>query len=127
MIDESILVVDDEEVIRDVCTQILAEEGYDVTTASTGKQALHLVSSKRFDAVITDIMMPDMSGLDLLEIIKKAGMDISTIVITGLGTFDMATQADRLGAREFVVKPFTPAELKEAVAKALDKRKLEIR
>ncbi len=127
MIDESILVVDDEEVIREVCTQILEGEGYKVTTASTGKQAIHLVGSRHFDAVITDIMMPDMSGLDLLEIIKKAGMDISTIVITGLGTFDMATQSDRLGAREFVVKPFTPSELKEAVAKALDKRKLGIK
>ncbi len=127
MIDESILVVDDEEVIRDVCAQILAAEGYKVTTASTGKQALHLVNTNRFDAVITDIMMPDMSGLELLEVIKKSGMDVSTIVITGLGTFDMATQSDRLGAREFVVKPFTPAELREAVAKALDKRKLEIK
>ncbi|MHB8859262.1 MAG: response regulator [Thermoleophilia bacterium] len=119
---ENVLVVDDEEVIRDVCEQILAGEGYNVTTASSGKEALHLVGENSFDAVITDIMMPDMSGLELLEVIKSTSMDISAVVITGLGTFDMATQSDRLGAREFVVKPFTPDELSAAVRKALGGR-----
>lgn len=122
MSDETVLVVDDEEVIRDVCSQILAAEGYEVTTAASGKEALHLFSEHVYDAVVTDIMMPDMSGLELLEVIKSTNMDVSTVVITGLGTFDMATQSDRLGAREFVVKPFTPDELSEAVRKALAKR-----
>lgn len=116
---EKILVVDDEEVIRDVCSQILQGEGYQVETAASGMEALRLVSDSAFDAVITDIMMPDMSGLELLEIIKQTSLDISPIVITGLGTFEMATQSDRLGAREFVVKPFTPDELANAVRKAL--------
>lgn len=122
---ENLLVVDDEEVIRDVCAQILEAEGYKVTTASSGKEALHLMSENKFDAVVTDIMMPDMSGLDLLEVIRSTNMDISSVVITGLGTFDMATQSDRLGAREFVVKPFTPDELSRAVRKALAERKLQ--
>lgn len=121
MSEEKVLVVDDEEVIRDVCEQILSGEGYLVTTAASGKEALHLVSEKDFDAVVTDIMMPDMSGLELLEVIKSTSMDVSAVVITGLGTFDMATQSDRLGAREFVVKPFTPDELSLAVRKALGK------
>lgn len=124
MTEENVLVVDDEAVIRDVCEQILESEGYTVTTAASGKEALHLVSEHKYDAVVTDIMMPDMSGLELLEVIKRTSMDVSTIVITGLGTFDMATQSDRLGAREFVVKPFTPDELSEAVRKALRKRKI---
>ena len=119
MSDEKVLVVDDEEVIRDVCEQILSGEGYTVTTASSGKEALHLFSENGFDAVVTDIMMPDMSGLELLEVIRSTSMDVSAVVITGLGTFDMATQSDRLGAREFVVKPFTPDELSMAVRKAL--------
>ncbi|MHB1325739.1 MAG: response regulator [Thermoleophilia bacterium] len=119
---ENVLVVDDEAVIRDVCKQILTNEGYSVTTAASGKEALRLVSENDFDAVVTDIMMPDMSGLELLEVIKSTSLDLSTIVITGLGTFDMATQSDRLGAREFVVKPFTPDELCQAVQKALKKR-----
>lgn len=117
---EQILIVDDEEVIRDVCLQILRDDGYRVMAASSGMEALRLVSEQVFDAVITDIMMPDMSGLELLEIIKRTSLDISSIVITGLGTFEMATQSDRLGAREFVVKPFTPDELSNAVRKALD-------
>ncbi|GBE58168.1 response regulator SaeR [bacterium BMS3Abin01] len=116
-----VLVVDDEEVIRDVCAQILVAEGYEVTTARNGKEALREVSEKNFDVVVTDIMMPDMSGLELLEVIKSTSMDVCTVVITGLGTFDMATQSDRLGAREFVVKPFTPDELSAAVGKALSK------
>ncbi len=117
--EENVLVVDDEEVIRDVCAEILAGEGYLVTTASTGQEALHLVSENSYDAVVTDIMMPDMSGLDLLEVIRSTSIDVTAIVITGLGTFDMATKSDRLGAREFVVKPFTPLELSRAVSKAL--------
>ncbi len=119
----NVLVVDDEEVIRDVCTQILEAEGYQVTTASNGREALHRVSEKQFDVVVTDIMMPDMSGLELLEVLKSTNLDLCTVVITGLGTFDMATQSDRLGAREFVVKPFTPDELSRAVGKALSKRR----
>ena len=119
---EKVLVVDDEEVIRDVCAQILTNEGYEVATASSGKQALRMVSEITYDAVVTDIMMPDMSGLELLEILRSTNLDVCMIVITGLGTFDMATQSDRLGAREFVVKPFTPDELSEAVRKALGKR-----
>lgn len=122
MSDQNVLVVDDEEVIRDVCSQILTGDGYSVTTAASGKEALHLVSENNYDAVVTDIMMPDMSGLELLEVIKSTNLDVSTVVITGLGTFDMATQSDRLGAREFVVKPFTPDELCGAVRKALKRR-----
>lgn len=120
MAGEMILVVDDENVIRDVCTQILRDEGYRVMSASSGMEALRLVSEHVFDAVITDIMMPEMSGLELLEVIKRTSLDIKPIVITGLGTFEMATQSDRLGAKEFVVKPFTPDELSTAVRKALD-------
>lgn len=116
---EKILVVDDEEVIRDVCSQILENLGYLVVTAGSGREALKLVSEDIFDVVVTDIMMPDMSGLELLEVIKRTSLDIHPVVITGLGTFEMATQADRLGAREFVVKPFTPDELAEAVRKAM--------
>lgn len=119
---EKILVVDDEEVIRDVCSQILENLGYLVVTAGSGREALKLVSEDIFDVVITDIMMPDMSGLELLEVIKRTSLDIRPVVITGLGTFEMATQADRLGASEFVVKPFTPNELAEAVGKALGNR-----
>jgi DNA-binding NtrC family response regulator len=118
-----VLVVDDEEVIRDVCMQILEAEGYRVTTASNGREALHQVSVNQFDIVVTDIMMPDMSGLELLEVIKSTSLNVCTVVITGLGTFDMATQSDRLGASEFVVKPFTPDELSRAVGKALEKRR----
>ncbi|RJQ43624.1 MAG: response regulator [Gaiellales bacterium] len=116
-----VLVVDDEEVIRDVCSQILENEGYEVVTAASGMEALRLVSSgdEHFDVVVTDIMMPDMSGLELLEVIRRTSLDINPVVITGLGTFEMATQSDRLGAKEFVVKPFTPDELSEAVRKAV--------
>ncbi|MHB0866881.1 MAG: response regulator [Thermoleophilia bacterium] len=122
MTEQNVLVVDDEDVIRDVCFQILTADGYAVTTAASGKEALHLVSEHVYDAVVTDIMMPDMSGLELLEVIRSTNMNMRTVVITGLGTFDMATQSDRLGAREFVVKPFTPDELSEAVRKALARR-----
>ena len=104
---------------REVCAQILIAEGYTVTTAASGKEAVELVKKHVFDAVVTDIMMPDMSGLELLEIVNKGNEEVCTVVITGLGTYEMATQSGRLGAREFVVKPFTPDELSEALSKAL--------
>lgn len=119
MLKKNVLVVDDEEIIRNVCRQILEGEGYEVETACSGKEALHEVGETDFDVLVTDIMMPDMTGLELLEVIKSTSLNISVVIITGVGTFDMATQADRLGAREFVVKPFTPDELSVAVRKAL--------
>ena len=124
MSEENVLVVDDEAVIRDVCEQILEERGLrvTVTTAASGKEALHLVSEHSYDAVVTDIRCRTCPVWKLLEVIKRTSMDVSTVVITGLGTFDMATQSDRLGAKEFVVKPFTPDELSDAVRKALRKR-----
>lgn len=116
---QNILVVDDEEVIRDICTQILNAEGYTVSCASSGREALGLFKDNHYDAVVTDIMMPDMSGLELLEAMRNTNAVPRSVVITGLGTFEMATLSDRLGAREFVVKPFTPDELVGAVRKAL--------
>ena len=116
---KNVLIVDDEEVIRDVCVQILSAEGYEVSTAASCEEALRLISEHVYDAMVTDIMMPEMSGLELLEILRSSNLDMRTVVITGLGTFDMATQTDRLGAREFLVKPFTPEELSEAVRKAM--------
>lgn len=122
MTDDKILVVDDEEVIRDVCVQILEADGRNVTTASSAAEALRLCSGNDYDLVVTDIMMPDMSGLELLEAIAVENQGLGAVVITGLGTFEMATRSDRLGAREFVVKPFTPDELSQAVQKALKEK-----
>lgn len=122
MNDDKILVVDDEEVIRDVCVQILEADGRNVTTAASAAEALRLCSGNDYDLVVTDIMMPDMSGLELLEAIAAEKQGLGAVVITGLGTFEMATRSDRLGAREFVVKPFTPDELSQAVQKALKEK-----
>lgn len=120
--DERVLIVDDEEVIRDVCAQILEAEGCRVMTAATVSEALRLVDENSFDAVVTDIMMPDMSGLELLEAIAGRDGAMGTVVITGLGTSEMAGRSESLGAGQFVVKPFTPDELSEAVRRALQER-----
>lgn len=120
--DERVLIVDDEEVIRDVCAQILEAEGCRVTTAATASEALRLVDENSFDAVVTDIMMPDMSGLELLQAITGRDSAMGTVVITGLGTAEMAGRSESLGAGQFVVKPFTPDELSEAVRRALQER-----
>lgn len=122
MNNESVLIVDDEEVIRDVCAQILEAEGCRVMTAATASEALRLVDENSFDAVVTDIMMPDMSGLELLQAITVRDGAMGTVVITGLGTAEMAGRSESLGAGQFVVKPFTPDELSEAVRRALEER-----
>ena len=93
MAGEKILVVDDEEMIRDLCYHILSAEGYQVTTAPNGKAAFEELNRNMTDLLITDIKMPGMDGLELFEQVKGLNRDIVTIFITGHGTLDTAIES----------------------------------
>jgi putative nucleotidyltransferase with HDIG domain len=122
---EKILVVDDEEMIRDLCYHILTAEGYQVTMASNGTAALGELNRNDIDMLVTDIKMPGMDGLDLFERVKELNQDIVTVFITGHGTLDTAIESLMRGVDGFVLKPFTQEELIGAVERAITRSRLQ--
>ncbi|HTG01819.1 MAG TPA: HD domain-containing phosphohydrolase [Nitrospirota bacterium] len=125
MANEKILVVDDEEMIRELCVHILADEGYQVTTAPNGALALSELERGPFDLLVTDIKMPEMDGLELFEKVKERKNDLVTIFITGHGTLDTAIESMTRGVDGFVLKPFTQEELVNTVERAISRSRLK--
>jgi diguanylate cyclase (GGDEF)-like protein len=112
-----ILVVDDEESIRSVLVQVLEAEGYQVTAAASGVEALQAYHADAHHLVITDIKMPNLSGIDLLIEIKKQNPDTEVVIITSHASLDTALSAIRHGAYDYILKPFEDIDLIAAVAK----------
>jgi two-component system, NtrC family, response regulator PilR len=121
---ESILVVDDEEVMRDVMSTLLAEAGYRVTLASDGAEGLALARKGSFDAAIVDVMLPEVSGLEVLEEIKKTDPELVVIMITAYASVETAIQAIKKGAFDYVTKPFKHEEVLHILRNALNQRRL---
>ncbi|MEQ1646403.1 MAG: response regulator, partial [Pyrinomonadaceae bacterium] len=118
---KSILVVDDEKNQREILETILSGEGYDVTTASSGEAAMKFVADRHFDLVLTDLKMTGMSGLELLKSLTDFDKSIIVILLTAHGTIDSAVDALRLGAFEYLQKPYDSEKLLETVSRALKK------
>jgi DNA-binding NtrC family response regulator len=118
---KSILVVDDEKNQREILETILSGEGYDVTTASSGEAALKFVKDRHFDLVLTDLKMTGMSGLDLLKQLTDFDKSIIVILLTAHGSVDSAVDAMRLGAFEYLQKPYDSEKLLDTVSRALKK------
>jgi len=114
-----ILVIDDEAIVRVSCERVLRPEGYDVVVTPKGTDAIELLEREKFDLVLTDLKMPDMDGLEVLKHIKEKWPEIIVIIITGYGTISTAVQAIKMGAYEYIEKPFTPEDILNAVRKAL--------
>ena len=119
-----ILVVDDEEIVLDSCTEILRGEGYQLATAADGERGLALVKEFRPDIVVVDLKMPGLSGFDVLARLKESDPTIVTIVITGYATVSSAVEAMKHGAYDFLPKPFTPEEFRLIIRRAVEKRSL---
>jgi len=118
---KSILVVDDEKSQREILEMILSGEGYDVTTASSGEAAMKFVADRRFDLVLTDLKMTGMSGLDLLKQLTDFDKSIIVLLLTAHGTVDSAVDALRLGAFDYLQKPYDREKLLETISRALNK------
>jgi two-component system, response regulator, stage 0 sporulation protein F len=118
-----ILVVDDEEGARELFNTILTDEGYDVVLADSGEEALSLFKSMPFHLVITDIKMPLMNGLQLLQEIRKIGSKTDVIMVTAYGEVESYLKAMSLGAAEYINKPIRIKELKRIVNKILTEQK----
>lgn len=116
---ERVLVVDDDAVVLDSVRKALRHDDLDIDAVQTAAEALELLANRPYALVITDLMMPGIDGLGLLERIKDAGHAPHTIMITGYPTIQSALRARRAGAFEYVTKPFTRQELRSAVVRAL--------
>lgn len=119
-----VLVVDDEENIRKVLRQILENADYEVIVAANGSQALELVTEGNIDLVLLDIMMPGKSGMEVLKELKTDYPDIAVIMVTAVGDVNIAIEAIRKGAYDYLNKPFDANVLVISVARGLERRRL---
>jgi len=119
-----ILVIEDEQSMREVLRILLEEESYEVTTASDGIQGIEQVRSNLFDLVITDIKMPKADGFEVLRQVKNSSPDTVVIMVTAFGTTEAAIEAMKLGAYDYLNKPFKIDEIRLIVRKAFEKKKL---
>jgi PAS domain S-box-containing protein len=124
MTETSLLFVDDEEVIRKSFARELGIEGFAVTVAADGNEAIQLLAHTDFDLVITDLMMPDIDGFGVLKAVKKGSPQTSVIILTGYGDMRSAIDALRLGADDFTLKPCEIEELVFRIRRCLEKRSL---
>jgi len=120
-----ILVVDDEEIVIRSCLRILGDDGdYEAEAVQDGAEALKRIDADHFDVLILDIMMPKMDGLEVLRRVKETHPDIDVIMVTGLSQIETAVKSMKLGAFDYLPKPFDPDELKRVVKRALERRQL---
>ena len=126
MITEKILVVDDESTICDSVKKILSRKGFIVDNTLNADDAIEKMKTNDYDILITDLMMPKTSGLELIELVKKYYPDIDVLVITGYASIESAVKATKLGALDYIQKPFTPNELSDRIQKAVESRKNRI-
>ena len=108
---KKVLVVDDEVGIRLMLTTFLQKEGYQTATAVDGREAFALLKKEPFDALVTDLSMPGMGGLELLKLVCETGLNLPVIVMSAYGSSDSALTAVRAGAFDYVFKPFQPDEI----------------
>ncbi|OHB43540.1 MAG: hypothetical protein A2069_06790 [Planctomycetes bacterium GWB2_41_19] len=119
-----ILVVDDEEIVRNLLYDTLSKTGYKVKTAMNGQDAIAQIENEPFEIVITDLKMPGMGGLELLQRVQKINPDICVLIITAYSTVESAVNAMKLGAYDYICKPFELEEMKVIIEKAVERQRL---
>jgi len=117
----NVLVIDNEDVICDACHLVLGEKGHAVDYCKTGKSGLWALERESYDLLLLDMKLPDMDGMQILKGLKERKARPRVIVMTGYSTLANAVQAMKLGAVDYLSKPFTDDELVEAVEKAFAK------
>ena len=125
--DESprILVADDEKVIREILSDFLTMEGFIVRTVDDGNAAVAELERRSYDLVISDLKMPRMGGLDLLEAMNRKNINVLTVIMTGFGTVETAIEAMKRGAYDYILKPFKVEEVVHVVRRGLDRQRLQ--
>jgi len=118
----SILVVDDENLVRGIVEEILTSQGHEVIQATSGNEAIKMCGERTFDLVISDLSMPLMNGFDLISALRRLQKNLPVLAISGVYTGDLLKAVKLLGAKAILEKPFGPDDLKGAVDKILAKR-----
>jgi DNA-binding NtrC family response regulator len=126
MSQESILIVDDDEKIREFLSDVLLEEGYEITIAEDGEKAINILRTRDFQLVLTDLMMPKVNGLEVIKEYQRLYSHGVGIVITGYGSIESAVEAMKVGAYDYVTKPFRVDEIKIVIQRAMKQQRLEI-
>jgi DNA-binding NtrC family response regulator len=119
----TILIVEDEPKLRRLLELDLSEEGHRVLSAADAEQGLNLVRQETLDIVVTDLKLPGMDGLEFLHAVKRANAALPVVVMTAYGTVETAVEAMKAGASDYVLKPFSLAEMKMVIQKELDVRR----
>ena len=119
-----ILIADDEEIVVRSCLRILSTDEFEIDSACNGLEAIEKLSKKNYDMLILDIKMPKMNGIEVLQRVKETHPDIDVIMITGLNQIETAVQAMKMGAFDYLSKPFDPDELELVVSRAFERRQL---
>ncbi len=117
-----VLIIDDEDIVRVSCQRILVPEGYEVRSTKSAAEGFSLLAQEPVDVVLTDLKMPDIDGMQVLKKVKEGWPDIEVIMITGYQTINTAVEAIKLGAFDYIEKPFTPSAIVEAIDKAISHR-----
>jgi FixJ family two-component response regulator len=120
----SVLIIDDEEIIRDALDALLSAEGFSVRTAEDAREGLERLAAGRFDAVLLDLMLPDRNGLEVLEDIRQSDDELPVVMITAYGTIESAVSATKQGAFYYFTKPFKNDEVLAVLRNAVDHRRL---
>ncbi len=119
-----ILIVDDEEIMRDSLTDWLREDGYQTAAVENGEKALERIRKERWDLILLDLKMPGMNGIEVLKEVKKINKELPVIIITAYATVDTAVEAMKIGACDYIAKPFNPEELGLVIKRVLDHQNL---
>lgn len=119
-----LLVVDDEEVIRLLLTDVLGDEGYEVDSVGSGEEAILRLKDHRFDFLITDLMMPGINGIKVLETVKALDPDMEVVVMTGYASLATAVECMKLGAADYINKPLNIDEIRITISRILEKKRL---
>ena len=119
-----LLLVDDDHELREDMARFFSRRGYEVSECGSGEQALEFADQRAFDVIVLDMMMPGISGLELLKRLKERGSEAEVVMLTGKGTIETAVEAMKLGAREFLTKPVSLKDLDSLVRKSLESGQL---
>ena len=122
---QSILVIDDNEDIRSLLGDFLGAGGFEVTEAKDGESGMEMLRRQKFDLYLVDLVMPGKGGFDVLREVKELSIDTPAIVITGNGSIESAVDAMRLGAFDYIEKPFNLEALRITIDRALSHKRLE--
>jgi DNA-binding NtrC family response regulator len=125
MVAARILIVDDDEAIRELLKEFFQGLGYEMTSAANGSEALAVINQHDFDCIISDHIMPDMNGLELLEQIRELGKKVPFLMITGYPTIETAVEVMKRGAYDYITKPLQLEDVRIKIERALHTKGLE--